>query len=297
MEQISFTFYRSFFEAISNLPKAADRDAAMMAICDYALNGNERQLSGAAAAVFMLAKPNLDHNRKKHENGLKGGRPKAETEPEDTYNYTSENEEPNDNQTETKTKPNAKQTGVGGRRQEVGGRSRELGDIENVTKSIPPTSSPYPPTDGSLCAEAGEPAPTPAAEAPPKKQIDVPFSPTVLTLTLNDHSEHVVTQCDVDNWQELFPAVDVMQQLRAMKAWCDANPAQRKTKTGISRFIVSWLVKEQNRGGARPAPSQPARKYQTAAEYRAANDIPTSDPMRDDSTRLRRQLERKKEAT
>jgi len=292
LEQISFTFYRSFFEAISNLPKAADRDAAMMAICDYALNGNERQLSGAAAAVFMLAKPNIEHNRKKHENGLKGGRPKAETEPEDTYNYTSENGETNDNLTETKTKPNAKQTGVGGRRQEVGGRSRELGDIENVTKSIPPTSSSYPPADGSSCAEAAAPASTPAAQAPPKEPKE-PASPTVITLTLNDHSEHAVTQADVDGWQELFPGVDVMQQLRAMKAWCKENPAQRKTKSGVGRFMVAWLTREQNRGGsAKASPPARSRGYQTAAEYNAEH----GGTQRDDAERLRRQLDAKKEA-
>lgn len=297
MEQISFTFYRSFFEAISNLPKASDRDAAMMALCDYALNGNERPLSGAAAAVFMLVKPNLDHNRKKHENGLKGGRPKAETEPDDTYNYTSENEEPNDNLTGTKPEPNAKQTGVGGRRQEVGGRSRELGDIENVSKSIPPTSPSYPPADGSSCAEAGEPAPPPEAKAPQKKKVDVPFSPTVITLVLNDHTEHEVTQCDLDNWQELFPGVDVMQELRSMKAWCEGNPALRKTKKGIVRFIVSWLMREQNKSSTRPASAPSTRKYQTAADYKAENNVPAADPMRDDSARLRRQLERKQEAT
>lgn len=73
----SFIFYRSFFEAVSKLKKG-DQCEALLAICDYALNGNERELSGAAAAIFMLAKPNLDANKKKYENGKKGGRPKSE---------------------------------------------------------------------------------------------------------------------------------------------------------------------------------------------------------------------------
>ena len=55
---------------------------------------------------------------------------------------------------------------------------------------------------------------------------------------------------DIDGWQELYPAVDVMQQLRAMRGWIDANPQNRKTRAGIRRFVNGWLSKEQNRGGS-----------------------------------------------
>lgn len=72
----SFVFYRSFFEAVSEL-KEKEQTAVVMAICDYALNGIERELSGVPAAMFMLMKPNLDANQKKYENGKKGGRPKT----------------------------------------------------------------------------------------------------------------------------------------------------------------------------------------------------------------------------
>ena len=50
-----------------------------------------------------------------------------------------------------------------------------------------------------------------------------------------------------------YPAVDVIQQLRNMRGWLDANPAKRKTKRGINAFIVRWLAKEQDKGGLRPA--------------------------------------------
>lgn len=71
-----------------------------------------------------------------------------------------------------------------------------------------------------------------------------------IKLILNDKTEYEVTYEDVNNYQELYPAVDVKQQLRNMKGWCDANPTNRKTRTGIKRFINSWLSKEQNRGGS-----------------------------------------------
>lgn len=73
--------------------------------------------------------------------------------------------------------------------------------------------------------------------------------PPVLTLPLNGGSEYAISQAQVDQWQALYPAVDVLQQLRNMKGWLLSNPQRRKTKTGISRFITGWLSREQDRGG------------------------------------------------
>ena len=111
--------------------------------------------------------------------------------------------------------------------------------------------------------------------------------------------------------RQLFYSVrrlDVLQELRSMKAWCDANPKQRKTRSGASRFIVSWLTREQNRGGsAKSSPPARSRGYQTAAEYNAEHGGPQRDDAalarrvldrsRDDTDRLRRQLDAQKEAT
>ena len=36
-------------------------------------------------------------------------------------------------------------------------------------------------------------------------------------------------------------------ELRKMQAWLSANPKRRKTKKGILRFIVNWLMKEQDK--------------------------------------------------
>ena len=79
----------------------------------------------------------------------------------------------------------------------------------------------------------------------------------VISLILNDHTFHEIYQPDIDSWEELYPAVDVLQELRKMKGWLDSNPAKRKTRKGIKRFINSWLSREQDKGGAykKPAPS------------------------------------------
>lgn len=74
-------------------------------------------------------------------------------------------------------------------------------------------------------------------------------TPPVIDIILNDGSYYGVTNEDVIKWTELYPAVDVMQELRNMAGWCDANPKKRKTKSGIRRFINGWLSGEQNKGG------------------------------------------------
>jgi hypothetical protein len=77
--------------------------------------------------------------------------------------------------------------------------------------------------------------------------------PPTLTLTLNDSSEHPIYAAAIAEWQTTYPGVDVMQQLREMRVWCTANPTNRKTKRGISAFVVRWLAREQDKSGQRPA--------------------------------------------
>ena len=80
---------------------------------------------------------------------------------------------------------------------------------------------------------------------------DVADSPkfTQFSIILNDKTLYKVTEQELQEWRSLYPAVDVEQQLRAMQGWSDANPKQRKTRSGVRRFITAWLSKEQNRAG------------------------------------------------
>ena len=95
--------------------------------------------------------------------------------------------------------------------------------------------------------------------APPKPQK--PSSPVVISILLNDKTEYQITEADVAAWKDLYQAVDVMQELRKMKGWADANPTKRKTRGGIKRFINGWLAKEQDKyhgpqGGGQFGPAQ-----------------------------------------
>jgi hypothetical protein len=67
----------------------------------------------------------------------------------------------------------------------------------------------------------------------------------VCTLPLNQ-GDHEVFEAEVQEWSGLYPAVDVKQELRSIKGWAQSNPTRRKTKSGIGRFINSWLARSQN---------------------------------------------------
>ena len=77
-----------------------------------------------------------------------------------------------------------------------------------------------------------------------------PATELVITLPLNTGEEYPVTEDEVAEYERLYPAVDVKQQLRSMRGWLLSNPKKRKTSRGIQRFINSWLAREQDRGGS-----------------------------------------------
>ena len=98
---------------------------------------------------------------------------------------------------------------------------------------------------------------------------DVNKSPPLITLILNDKSEYGITVDQVDEWSLLYPAVDVMQELRKMKGWCVANIENRKTRRGVLRFVNSWLSKSQD--SSRKASVYTANSPPVSNEMRQVN--------------------------
>ena len=78
-----------------------------------------------------------------------------------------------------------------------------------------------------------------------------PTQKAVIELTLNDNTQYPVTQEDINHWGELYPAVNILQELRNMQGWIEGNPTKRKTRRGMPRFITGWLSRVQNQGGIR----------------------------------------------
>lgn len=94
----SVVFYRSFYEAIRMLP-AEQFKASALAILEYGLDGKEPDTDGIERTVFCMAKPQIDANNRRYENGTKGGRPKTKTNQTETK----------DNLNETKPEPKEKE--------------------------------------------------------------------------------------------------------------------------------------------------------------------------------------------
>ena len=108
-----FVFYRSWLEAVKNLPREMQGEV-LTAIIEYGLDGvTTGSLKPITSAMLAMVKPQIDANNKRLENGLKGGRPrKIETESEPNNNQVITKEKPNNNQTETKknqTEPKEKE--------------------------------------------------------------------------------------------------------------------------------------------------------------------------------------------
>ncbi|MDY3987763.1 MAG: hypothetical protein SOY88_00180 [Massilioclostridium sp.] len=105
-------------------------------------------------------------------------------------------------------------------------------DRINLIQAIPETTETTTETTADIIL--------PGAKAPDQKNV--------FELPLNDKSLFPVSELDLQKYSELYPNVDISQEFRKMIGWLDANPAKRKTKKGIKRFINSWLSRQQDKG-------------------------------------------------
>ncbi len=60
-----------------------------------------------------------------------------------------------------------------------------------------------------------------------------------------------------------------------MVAWSDSNPAKRKTRKGVERFINNWLSREQDKGGKYQNGSRQQSSKQSASNN--FNQFPQND--------------------
>ena len=58
-------------------------------------------------------------------------------------------------------------------------------------------------------------------------------------------------------WTDLYPWLNVQQEVQKALAWVQANPSRRKTARGMPRFLVGWL----NRATPIPAISKHRQEY------------------------------------
>ena len=86
MSKDGFVFYKSFADAINRLDEQ-EQLQAFKALIDYGCYGIEHECTGIVGIIFDMAKPQIDANKRRYENGKKGaefgklgGRPKKQTE-------------------------------------------------------------------------------------------------------------------------------------------------------------------------------------------------------------------------
>lgn len=106
-----------------------------------------------------------------------------------------------------------------------------------------------------------EPSPEASSGAPPVNGS----AETAMMFPLVGGKQFAVSKAQVLKWAELYPAVDVMQEVRKMAGWLDSNPKNRKTSSGIMRFANRWLSGAQDRAPVSKPGGKPASKGNTQA--------------------------------
>lgn len=101
-----------------------------------------------------------------------------------------------------------------------------------------------------LCSEpenlAREPDEPPEVE-PTQTNPETTPDPVVfiMPLTKRDGEFHV-TASMVKEWQDTFPGVDVMAELKKARIWCVDRPRRMKTRSGVRAYISGWMDRTQN---------------------------------------------------
>jgi len=92
--------------------------------------------------------------------------------------------------------------------------------------------------------DSSEPASTRQSEPVTSWVFPVNGNPVVPEWALPAKLYHVL--------KESYPGVNLDEELRKARAWCEANPKSRKTAGGMSRFLNSWMSRNQNNGHSNP---------------------------------------------
>jgi hypothetical protein len=100
------------------------------------------------------------------------------------------------------------------------------------------------------------------SEAKNASEVSDSIGPPVIEIPIigNGCSGFQISQSMIDEWQSTYKAVNVLQSLKEIRQWNIANPERRKTAKGVHRHIITWLKREQDRGGTRPLSSAPQSK-------------------------------------
>lgn len=139
-----FTFYRSFHDTIKQLPKEEQLSVYNL-IMDYALDLKEPDLESLgpfANIVWTAFKPNLEADRRRYENGCKGGAPKGSiNNPQGNNQFSNKEDNQEDNQRQSNENENENENVDANANENDNGQRPLSCDAPTAKRFSPPTIS------------------------------------------------------------------------------------------------------------------------------------------------------------
>lgn len=123
-------------------------------------------------------------------------------------------------------------------------------------------------------SEPSSEPPQATSEPKPAKPQDLP---SMLEFpTVGNAPVWHLTMPAVQTLKDAFPTLDILGECRKARAWCESNPAKRKTPGGMRKFLFGWMERAQNRGSPSAgnfgkAPTEPV-SMQAALEMAQKNE-------------------------
>lgn len=89
-----------------------------------------------------------------------------------------------------------------------------------------------------------------------------------------------LTQDQVDQWTQLFPGLNIVQECKRALAWVQANT--RKTERGMPKFLVKWFCRANDSGRAQPAKAKAlehllGNRWEDAADVNLSSEVTNVD--------------------
>lgn len=111
-----------------------------------------------------------------------------------------------------------------------------------------------------------------------KKEKEQDTSQIVLSYpTDGPEDSYELRQNQVNAWCAVYPAIDIVLECRKALLWIEANPDNRKTASGMPRFLVNWLSRATNTPKPTKAPTffdrAPERKLKPLASEMMPADL------------------------
>ena len=118
------------------------------------------------------------------------------------------------------------------------------GELSSVTPNVTPRGP-------EAQKPRGSEADKPRSQSPPNPPgVEAHSVPEELSgLELYEADSRLCTNLNslLPTWEQAYPGVDVKAEIRKAHAWEMANPTKRKTPRGRSRFLNSWMARQQDR--------------------------------------------------